>query len=989
MDRIEVFQILGIDSTKDERLIKNAYREKLAVTNPEDNPEGFKQLRAAYEEACRLAKQPDETEEEQQKRDETPSGLWLERAAGLYNNIRSRQDVKLWKELFEDDCFLSLEDEENCREKLLVFLMSHFKLPTAVWKLLDEKMNLVKDAALLREHFPADFVRFVVGRCERGEDVVFEQFEGAEDAPYDLFLQYYDRCWQAMQDGNLEQAAECIQHADDLHIFHPVMEIYRADLYEKQGKVEEAVSLLEKLRIRYPKDSMICYNAAELLWRNSDKGTDYRRRSAEIYRQLKADNDSHYMSNVRLTEWYYEQGQYKEAKNCAEKVLASGSDDAFIKLLNKVNAEIEKDLEKEYREKHNWESALELCWCYLQDGRTSEGIRLAVKLEKQLPPEKEAEWNGLMAKLYVEEAEYEDSIIMTRSWEEALEKKLLTEEGEEREKDLDRIRQAHMIRMQCFHNLGFREKSNWVEAVREGESILDGSMKDIGVLLEMSQLYTEMKEYEKSLDIVDRLVNEYQIFAAYANSLEVYRRQLDAGGVVRSATKCMQNFPGFAKAYEYVAKVYLDLQHPDDLEKVLEDAKKNGVKSVILDAYRYQSTHKPMDVNLLNGKLKTFRKEFREQVEAGKLPYYEQGLPQLMEYVYNLPDSYMLVELAIFHRAAHHYEEAKECFEKALSLEPSNPYAFNGLSFTYKYMGDYENALVCIKKAILYMDDEMSPVIYTDMADLYKLLGDYEHALAAYRQYEKVMNVRCGESKAGAWFWDNLAETLINVGQYAEAEKIYRTVYEKDAKKLYDKVIDLYLKSGQEERISGEFRKWENSLWGSKPDILKYYNSRGWMELIFGTPKAAVKAFCMAVKKGSDENMEGKIADVVFACIACGDNRKGAKYAARLKKFLTEEKFAERSRYFNSGKAHLQIEIFAVWYTAPDEELQALLDRENTCGICHHCTSAVCREIEGVRILFLLRQGKTEEAKERLRRNLELQPADEYMLAIKHTVFGE
>ena len=60
MDKIEIFQILGIEYTKDEHLIKNAYREKLAVTNPEDNPEGFKRLRAAYEEACRLAKQPEE-----------------------------------------------------------------------------------------------------------------------------------------------------------------------------------------------------------------------------------------------------------------------------------------------------------------------------------------------------------------------------------------------------------------------------------------------------------------------------------------------------------------------------------------------------------------------------------------------------------------------------------------------------------------------------------------------------------------------------------------------------------------------------------------------------------------------------------------------------------------------------------------------------------------------------------------------------------------
>lgn len=988
MDKIEVFQILGIESTKDERLIKNAYREKLALTNPEDNPEGFKQLRAAYEEACRLAKQSEETEKEEQEKDETPSGIWVEKAAGLYSNIHSRQDVMQWKELFEDDCFVSLEEEENCREKLLAFLMSHYKLPTAVWKLFDEKLGIVKDAASLREHFPADFVRYLINKCERGEDVEFDQFEGACDAPYDLFLQYYDRCWQAIQNDNLGQAEECIQHADDLHIFHPVMEICRAELYEKQGEKQKAAETLEKMREKYPKDSMVCFNTAEFFWRNSDEEPCYRAKAAEIYRQMKEENDSHYMSNVRLTEWYYDQGQYREAKKCAEKVLSMGGDDAFIALLNKVNAEIEKDLEKEYREKHNWEAALELCWCYLQDGKTAKGIRLAVSLEKLLPSEKEAEWKGLMAKLYVEEAEYEASIAMTRSWQESLEKKLQNEEGEEREKDLDRVRQAHMIRMQCFHNLGFVEENNWKEAVREGESLLEGSSKDIGVLLEMSQIYCVMQEYEKSLEITDRLVNEYQIFVAYANSLEVYRRQLDAGGVVRSATQCIQNFPNFAKAYEYVAKVYLDLQRPDDLEKVFEDAEKNGVKSVILDAYRYQSTRKPMTTDMLNAQLQKFRTDFRKQVEEGKLPFYEQGLPKLLKLVYNYPDSYMLVELGIFHRAAHHYEEAKECFEKAVSLNPSNPYAFNGLSFVYKYMGDYENALVCMKKAILYKDEDMSPAIYTDMADLYMLLGDYERAVAAYRQYEKIIADK-GNVKIGTWFWDNLADALLSAGQYDEAEKIYRRTYENNEKKCCENLIDLFMKSGQGEKIPKELCRWESSLKGSKPDILKCYNSRGWTELIYGKPKAAVKAFQLSLRKGSDEYMEGKVADAVFACIVCGDNRKGAKYAARLKKYLTSEKFAERDRYFNSGKSHLQIEILAEWYTASEEELETMFDKETVCGVCHHCTSAVCREMEGMRILFLLRQGKTEEARMRLLRNLEIQPADEYMLAIKHTVFNE
>ena len=45
------WNLLGIEPTKDKKIITTAYRAKLAHTNPEDKPEEFKALRSAYEEA--------------------------------------------------------------------------------------------------------------------------------------------------------------------------------------------------------------------------------------------------------------------------------------------------------------------------------------------------------------------------------------------------------------------------------------------------------------------------------------------------------------------------------------------------------------------------------------------------------------------------------------------------------------------------------------------------------------------------------------------------------------------------------------------------------------------------------------------------------------------------------------------------------------------------------------------------------------------------
>ena len=1011
MNRTEAFQRLGIDVTKDEKAIKNAYREKLLVTNPEDNPEGFKMLRAAYDEACRYATE-EETDSEEKVQDTTPSGPWLEKVGEIYGNIRSRREVACWKELFEDDVFLSLEDEENCRDKLLRFLMDHFKLPTQVWKLLDKKLSIVSGAKELREKFPAHFMRYIIGKCERGEDVEFDQFEGPEDGDYDLFLQYYDRCWQALQEKNMEEAEQCLQNADGLGINHPVMEICRAQLLLNRGSGEEAIALVERQREKYPDDSLIGYNTAEILWTHADaleqtgawgKADDFRERAAEIYQKLKEENNSHYMANIRLTEWYYKKEQYREAKKCAEKVLAVGGDDAFMECLSKVNAEIEKELEAKYHEEKDWESALELCWCYLQDGKISRGIKLAVAIEKSLPPEKETEYNGLLAKLYVEQAEYEDSITMSRFWQEGLEKRLADPERAE-PRDQDRVRQAHLIRMQCYHNLGYVDADNYALAVKEGEILMQGGMKDVGILLELSQIYMEMEEYERSLDISERLVEDYQVFAAYASSLEVYRRQLNARGVVQAANHCLQYFPNFAKAYEYLGKVYLDLDYREDLEKVLEDAEKNDVKSPVLDAYRFQMIHKPISTAALNQNLKRFREEFYRHVEEGESGFYESGLPILTEYLYHYPDDFMLVERAIFHKAAHHYEEAREDFEKALYINPSNPYALNGLSFVYKYLGDYEKALFFIKKAILYMEPEMSVVIYTDMGNLYSLLGDYERALAAYQQYERV----AANKNKNSWFGDNLAKCMARTGRIEDAAEIYDRYYQKDRLGFYEKSVDLYLGAGLEDKARQVLRQWGNELHintaehtlqvicntfsqnsKSKKETVSYdayYNNKGWVELVFGEKNGAIKAFEKIAGSGCGEE---KLCNAVFACILCGDDKRGKKFGKRLQDLLTKEKFSGKSRYYNRQREHLHMEFLAAYYTEPTEKLQQILDRESKCEICHYCTNPLCKEMEGMRILFWLKTGRREEARARIRRNLEVQPWDEYLLAIRHMAFDD
>ncbi len=983
MELVEIFQVLGIEQTKDERVIKNAYRAKLTVTNPEDNAEGFKRLRAAYEEACAYARRVEEEVSEKEiseKKEDSPVELWGKKAAEIYSRIDTRCDVKQWESLFSEDIFLSLEDEENCRLLLLRFIMDHYKLPTAVWELFDKKLNIVADAPRLREKFAADFVGYIVSKCERGEDVEFAQFEGAPDANYDLFLKYYDRCWHALNEENLEQAAEYIKNADELSIFHPIMEVCRATLLLKQDKPEEAVEMMKQLQERFPEDVMVCYNTGEILWNNGQK-----EEAAVVYESVKSIIEKHYMANVRLTEWYYECGRYEDAKKCAEEVLSSGADDNFMEILAKVNRELEKDMEAKFKEKKEWRTGLDLCWCYLQDGKVHKGIRLAKKLEQEIPAEKRAEYNGLMAKLSVEAAEYEEAIAISKIWEQSLIEKLKNDETEV-EKDNDRIRQSHIISMQCHKYLGYADNKHFVEAIREADCIMTGTSKDIGLMLEKAQIYMEMEEYEKSLELSRQLIEEYQIYAAYATAMEVYCRQWDAKGVVHSGRQCIHIFPTYIRAYEHVAKVLLDFKQMDDLRALLEDARKNGIESVILDGYRYQMEHEVPDIKVLDEKIEQFRKEYLTNIEKGKLAYYEKGLPILTEYLYWYPGTYMLVERGIFHKAANHLEEAKEDFEKALSENPAQPYALNGLSFVYKFQGNYEKAIVCLKKAILYMGEDVNPVRFADLGNLYSLLGDYESALTSYRKYMKIASEK---KRRNAYFIPDMAMCLARCGHINDAIEILKSVFG-ESFTFYSEAVHIYQISGKGELSQKLLEQWDKALLNCKnalrsSDYAKIYDKQAWQQLLYGSGEKAIQYFEKLLNvKSHDNSIGGSLCDMIFACILSGDEEKGKLYSAKLREWQKKEKEEGRNDYHNREKGRLQLDILAEFYTADEEKLEAMLAKEVDCQICHFCTFCICKELEAVRILYLLRKGEKEAALARLEHNLEIQPLDEYMLAIRH-----
>lgn len=992
MRTTEMFSILGIEETREEKAIKEAYREKLVTTNPEDDPEGFKRLRQAYEEALAWSKQS----ETQQEEDTTESGQWVAKAARLYSTLHGRQDLESWKKLFTQDIYLSLEGEEECQQKLLVFLMQHYRLPSQIWKLLEEKLEIYKNQTRLKEKFPADFIEYLVSRTTRSDNVDFSQFEGPEDGDYDAFLQCYDDCWRALQEQKLDTAAQLLEESGRLGIAHPCMEVCRAHYNQAVGRPEEALDGLRAMQARFPGDELVEYNLAQLLW---DQGQT--EEAARRFEGIKERNDKHYTANMRLAKWYHDQGDDHRAKKCAEEVLALGYDDSFHQLLKEINAGLEKELEKRIALNSSPDDILDIGWCYLQDEKFSVGIRRVREIEDRVPEGRMEEYLGLMAKLYREAAEYELCVDYAWRWREALERRIPTQEGENREKDEDRLRQSHAIRMQCYQALGHLDRAYYELALEEANAMEAVNPHDIGVLMERARVYMEMEEYDKCIDLVRRLVEEYRIYAALAIALEAYRRQWDARNVVQTARQLIQFFPDYVKPYVDMAKVYLDLQYKQELEELLAEAAEKEIKSPYLEAYAYQKEH-ATDTELVNAKVEQFRQQFLEHVNNGELSYYEPGLERITEYLYHSPGAYLLVERGIFHKAAHHYQEAIEDYEQVLVYQPCQIYALNGLAQVYKHQGDYEQAIVCLRRAILYdVEGDLQPGANMDMADLYSRLADYEKSLEYLERY-----VKCAEdvkhTAISAYHMGKVAHGYIRTGRLAEAKDLLERTFAKTPLELYDKLVDMYQVTGCKKEVWQVLERWRRHLgidenfvgrWLRRArrdsQYADYYSSKGWSELLFGDGNRAVKAYVDAMSCHPDlDRAEGLLCDAVFAFILCGEDGLGKKYGAKLREWLRREHLSAGNDYYEQEKGHLQIEFLAAYYEEPVEKLQQLLERESKCECCSFCSYAICKELEGMRILLLLRAGQTKEARERLEHNLSIQPQDEYMLAIRHIRFG-
>lgn len=798
MDERLIFAVLGIEKTDDEEAIRTAYRNRLVHTNPEDDPEGFKRLRTAYEEALQLLHRQDEESEAEE--DNTPPGLWMKRVEKVYSSISRRLDEEEWKLLLNDDICLDLEYGEQVKWRLFVYLASHFYMTSRIYQILDSFFHIEEEEEKFKEHLPVGFVDYMIQRINDTEgqrDFEFELFEGADDADYDEFINYYRDLQEQVYNKDGAAALQTVAAMETMNISHPHMELEHARAQVLCGNKEKAMEIARPLMKEYPDDLRIQLFGNEILYQcgcEDEAAQGFERYSEEKY----------YLSEKYLSEYAMSKNELSSAiMHCLNAMRSERSEELEERLKTMDAAYIlltEKQLE-EGREEFTLDEKKCIIGAYSRMDDPAKALELFDRF-----PEWEEDmtdcYHSYKGRLYLQLERPNEAIEEFRKWKEQL--------GQAEEPDEGDLARVHSYEGEAWHIIGVNNKDSeaFKKAEEEFEEAFRHNPRDLNYKQRVLDIYITTKRYEEAINIADDIIKkDAGWFPAYVQRQKANSELGHAQKVIDDFYAAKDIYGGYAQIYELATEVFLDYSQLKDAENIFAQAKDAEVESDMLDVLdlRYR------------------RMRYRKQRSDGELS--DNAAEKERKKLYKLAG----VLEGRFKRNKPDDETASAFYKEMGFLLKSVPDTVKGT--------DYRGIIRYFKKAIASLDEAWTHFL---LGRALRENGSYEEAISEYKIYEE----REGSSYDELYI--NMGSCYRSMGKREEAIEAYKKALEVNPQndEANGSIAAIYrnmLNDTGNKYYAEIAQKYAETQRALTPDDPWFLRELGFLYLEWGNPEAAEK----------------------------------------------------------------------------------------------------------------------------------------------------
>ncbi len=579
MEKELIYQILGITELTDERALKAVYMEKLKNTNPEDDPEGFRRLREAYEKALELFRISEEGTEEVSK---TEIDLWIDKMDAVYQNFKTRGDVGAWKELLSNDLCHNLDTSIDARNAAINYLLSHFYLPMEIWQCLDKEFEFVSDYEQLKERFPVDFLDYVKHYLENQYWVKFERFEkreGAERVNVDAYIRTYLDAKNLLDRQEFDHAVQKFEELSAYGVWYPLEDVEKMRLLEAKGNAEEALRLADKLSEEAQKEESpyftdrgyilpVCGNVK---WNAGIKEEAY-----ALWSKFPENIDSKF----GMMKYYLESEDTAEkAKDIAMEIWEmDGSNQRVESYVTKANELILGKFERQIREADTQTEkdkiSVEMAWCYFQNQNSQKAVEILNAIE----PGEDIyySYHNLKGRALAALGELEEAVPELRLWL-SLILQTVDDGSEESKKRLRRKGTAYLMLGHCL--MKTKQFEDAVEMLSRAEEENSDLGEKLSAMNTMAETFLAMNALERAADKCDQIIQmEPRYYPAFLIRQEACFKMQRAQQVVDDYYGAIEIYPAFHKPYLFAAKVFFLYRQYQDAKGVIDRAREANVQ---------------------------------------------------------------------------------------------------------------------------------------------------------------------------------------------------------------------------------------------------------------------------------------------------------------------------------------------------------------------------------------------------------------------------